>query len=201
MKKTSISALLLAAVIAFTPAAGCRFNSTKVDEESSSSSAAKEYAQMPEIGQNEISISLGENTTLNDTSYTLNGVIDSGREKDGLKYIYLDVTIRNESEKPYEMSGLNNFYLILDDGTEVLTDVRADIYAKQSLSGYEQLLNVAAGAEYNGYIGFCVDKSVDKFKVGFFATGVTDDKASVIFCDIAPEDITDAPRDMFTESE
>lgn len=190
MKKSRISALFLAAAIAFTPAFGCK----KTDESSRSSTG--QYAQFPEIGKNQINVSLGESTSLNDTSYTLNSVIDSGRIKDGLKYIYLDVTIKNESDKPYKMSGLNNFYLLLDDGTEILTDVRADIYAKQSVNGYEQLLNIAAGSEYNGYIGFCIDENISDFKVGFFATGVTDDRSSVVFCEIKADDIISAPEDM-----
>lgn len=190
MKKSRISALFLAAAIAFTPAVGCK----KTAEPSSSSS--KQYAQFPEIGKNQINVSLGESTSLNDTTYTLNSVIDSGRVKDGLKYVYLHVTIKNESDKPYEMSGLNNFYLLLDDGTEILTDVRADIYAKQSVNGYEQLLNIAAGSEYDGYIGFCINEDINDFKVGFFATGVTDDRSSVVFCEIKADDILPAPEGM-----
>lgn len=197
MKKAKISALILSAVIVLTPTFGCRH--TRKPAANSESSISK-YADNPEIGQNKIDVSLNEDTNVNKTSYKINRIIDSGRRKDGLKYIYLDVTIKNESDTDYEASGLNNFYLILDDGTEILTDVRADIYAKQSLTGYEQLLSVPAGSEYTGYIGFCINENINNFTVGFFATADNNDKSNVVLCTVKPEDIVPAPEGLFVES-
>lgn len=198
MKKLKIPAFILAAVIAFTPTVSCRFNKKPASSESSSS--LSRYADNPEIGKEKIDVSMNEDASRNLTSYKLNSVIDSGRVKDGLKYIYLDVTIKNESDKEYTANGLNNFYLILDDGTEILTDVRADLYAKQSINGYEQLLTIPANSEFEGYIGFCIEESITSFTVGFFPTGDTDDKSSVILCKVEPEDIIPAPEGMINES-
>jgi hypothetical protein len=197
MKKIKTSALLITAVIAVISATGCS-NTTKTTS-STSESSAYVYADDPEVGQNTVDVELNEDTQVNDTVFKLNGVIDSGRVKDGLKYIYLDVSITNESDTDYELNGLNNFYLLLDTGVEIHTDVRADLYAKQALTGYEALLTVPAHSEYNNYVGFCLDESIDSFTVGFFPTETTDDKSNVVLCEIKPEDIQAAPDGMFVD--
>ena len=97
-----------------------------------------------------------------------------------------------------ELSGLKNFYLVLSDETEVLPDIRADIYAKRAMTGYQQLLSIDAGSEFNGYIGFLVGQNVNSFTVGFFPTGKDDDRTNVILCDVKESDIVAAPDGMFT---
>lgn len=194
MKKFKISALLLTAVLALTPVFGC-------SEETSEPEISLEgtgYAALPDVGKEKVNVSMNEDTDINNTPYKLNGVIDSGRVQDGMKYIYLDVTIKNTSDTVMELSGLKNFYLILSDETEVLPDIRADIYAKRAMTGYQQLLSVDAGSEFTGYIGFLVDQNVNSFTVGFFPTGKDDDRTNVVLCDVKESDIAAAPEGMFT---
>lgn len=196
MKKFKISALILTAVLAFTPAIGCK---SGTDGSTSVPTNITAYKDDPSIGKNKIDVSMNDSTELNETSYTINSIIDSGKRVEGLKYIYLDVTIKNNSDKEYEMNALNNFYLIMNDGEEVLSDIRADIYAKQSINDYKQLLSIPAGEEYNGYIGFLIKESVNTFTIGYFATGDSNDKSSVILCNVAPEDIIAAPEGMIKQ--
>ncbi len=201
MRKFRTAALALASVM-LVCAVGCNKNEPEESSSSSlSSSSSSGYGDDAEIGKNKIEVALSEGTDLNNTTFTLNRVIDSGRRLEGLKYIYLDVTIKNNSDMDYETSGLNNFYLMLDDGTEVFTDVRADIYAKKSLPGYEKLMNIAAGSEYSNYVGFVLDEKISDFTVCFFATADNGDRSSVIQCKISEKDITPAPEGMFTETE
>ncbi len=197
MKKRIIPAILLAAFIAAAPLAGCRDNTKKVKP--SSNTEASAYADISEIGKNKYDVSLSENADVNETGFKINRVIDSGRVKDGLKYIYLDVTIKNNSADNHDITPINNFYLILKDGTEVLTDIRADIYAKQAMDGYVHLEKVAAGKEFTGYIGFVVDEDVKEFTACFFPTGKNDDKTNVVRCEITEKDIVTAPEGMFSK--
>lgn len=198
MRKFKITALLLAAVLTLTPTFGCKDKNNTSSESSSASNydAVNNYADNPEIGKDKIEVQAGEEAKHNSTAYKLNNVIDSGKVQDGLKYIYLDVTIKNESDKAYETSGLNNFYLSLSDGTEITTDVRADLYAKQHITGYEKLMSLPAGGEFTGYIGFCIDENISEFTVNFFPTGDTDDRSSVVKTDIKADDIIPAPEGM-----
>ncbi len=197
MKKFKFAALFLAAAIAIIPLTGCRLNSSSDSDSSSDSSG---YAGMSDVAVTQMTTSLGDETTVDSTAYTLNRVIDSGMVKDDLKYIYLDVTIKNSSDEDYEANALNNFYLILEDGTEITTDIRADNYGKQSIDGYEHLSEIPAGGEFSGYIGFCVDEDVTDFTVGFFVTGSDiKDKSTVIYCSVGDGDIISAPDGFIIE--
>ncbi len=191
MKKARLAVLLVAAVLSLTPAAGCR---KKPIERTSSASA---YADISDVGKNKVEVKLEEKAEVNNTAFKINRVINSGRVKDGLKYIYLDVTISNTSSDNYEITGLNNFYIILPDNTEVIPDVRADIYAKQAMEGYSQISEVKAGQELSAYIGFVVEESVTDFTACFFPTGTADDKTNVIRCEVKAKDVIDAPEGMF----
>ncbi len=197
MKKARIAVLLAAAVLSLTPAAGCRTNKKPVEKTSSASA----YADISEVGKNKVDVKLEEKAEVNETTFKVNRVINSGRVKDGLKYIYLDVTIKNTSSDNYEINSLNNFYLLLSDGTEILTDVRADIYAKQSMEGYEPITEVKAGAEVSAYIGFAIDEAITDFTACFFPTGTADDKSNVIRCEVKAADIVSAPDGMFKETD
>lgn len=197
MKKFKFAALFLAAAIAIIPSTGCRLNSSSDSDSSSDSSG---YAGMSDVAVTQMTTSLGDETTVDSTAYTLNRVIDSGMVKDDLKYIYLDVTIKNSSDEDYEANAFNNFYLILEDGTEITTDIRADNYGKQSIDGYEHLSEIPAGGEFSGYIGFCVDEDVTDFTVGFFVTGSDiNDKSTVIYCSVGDGDIISAPDGFIIE--
>ncbi len=191
---TAFSVSLLAAAFV----CGC---GPKSDIESSDDGDPSGYSGMSDIGENVINANISESVEANNTTYVLNGVIDSGRVKDGLKYLYLDVTVKNDSDKDYPMSGLNNFYLILPDASELYPDVRAEIYARQSLSGYEESNTVPAGGELHTYIGFTPEEEIDSFTACFFPTADSNDKTSVIKCPVGPYDIKPAPAEMFGDTE
>lgn len=194
MNKFRIYALLSAGMLTLSCAVGCG-DKTQVSSvnENKYASVIEDYADDPEIGKEQIDVTFNEQASHNDTDFQLHRVIDSGRVLDGKKYIYLDVTIKNNSDTEYSVNALNNFYLILNDGYEVMADIRADLYAKQHINGYEQLLKIGAGEEFKGYVGFCVDEAVEEFTMCFFATGLSNDKSSVIKCVVKPEDIIPAP--------
>lgn len=188
MKLSKITSLVLAAFIAVAPLTGC---GTK---KSGSKSSKNTYSANKEIGKNKINVSINETTDLNDTTFRINRIIDSGKTTDdGLKFIYVDVTIKNNMDTAYDVNALNNFYLILDDKKEVFTDIRTDIYAKQSVEGYQQLLEVPANSEFNGYIGFLLNPDVTSFTLCYFATKNKNDKETVIRCPITKNDIISAP--------
>lgn len=196
MKISRISALIAAAILTVSPLTGCfTTKPTAPDTGLTSTSGNNGYAENSEIGKETIEISVNEDTSHNDSSFKVNRVIDSGkRTDDGLKYIYIDVTIKNNMSTAYTVNALNNFYLLLSDETEVFSDIRTDIYAKQSINGYEQLLEIPAHEEYNGYIGFLLDPYETSFTVCYFATANSNDKETVIRCPINASDIITAPE-------
>lgn len=197
MKFSKISALIAAAVLAAASFAGCSDTKKPSDPSSrpSSSSEASSNSTSREIGKVKIDVNINDETELNNSTFKLNKVIDSGNIIiDNQKYIYLDVTIKNNMDELYKVNALNNFYLLTDDGTEIYMDIRADIFAKQYISSYEQLLEIPAGEEFNGYIGFTIPTNLTSFTVCYFATGTTNDKESVIRCPVTPQDIIPAPE-------
>ena len=189
MKKYRIAAVLLTALMAFS-AAGCSNNKTKSNPTSESSTIAN--LQDP-LASNSIQASLSQETEKNETMYTLNRVVDSGkRSENNERFIYLDITIRNNSSTDYELSTLNNFYLLLDDGNEIHFDVRTQLYAQSNIDGYvTNPFTVAAGAEISGITGgFLLSDNVTSFQVCFFPTGASgDDKSSVVKVPVTAADI------------
>ena len=189
MKKYRIAAVLLTALMAFS-AAGCSNNKTKSNPTSESSTIAN--LQDP-LASNSIQASLSQETEKNETMYTLNRVVDSGkRSENNERFIYLDITIRNNSSTDYELSALNNFYLLLDDGNEIHFDVRTQLYAQSNIDSYvTNPFTVAAGAEVSGITGgFLLSDNVTSFQVCFFPTGASgDDKSSVVKVPVTAADI------------
>ena len=189
MKKYRIAAVLLTALMAFS-AAGCSNNKTKSNPTSESSTIAN--LQDP-LASNSIQASLSQETEKNETMYTLNRVVDSGkRSENNERFIYLDITIRNSSSTDYELSALNNFYLLLDDGNEIHFDVRTQLYAQSNIDGYvTNPFTVAVGAEVSGITGgFLLSDNVTSFQVCFFPTGASgDDKSSVVKVPVTAADI------------
>ena len=105
MKKYRILSLMLSAVIAAVSFAGC----SNGKESSSSDNGPKKQEG---LAQTEIVAGIQEEKESNDTVFKLNRVIDSGKtDEDGNRFIYLDVTITNNTEKEYELNIINNFYI------------------------------------------------------------------------------------------
>ncbi len=201
MKISRLSALFAAALIAVSTMAGCSSDKEESSRNASSSGYShgiESYKENPDIGKEKIEISINEDANHNESNFKLNQVIDSGKiSPTGEKYIYLDVTIKNTMAESYEINALNNFYLVLSDETEIFTDIRTDLYAKQYMNGYEQLLEIPANGEFHGYIGFAIDPSVTDFTACYFATANENDKGTVIRCPVTQADIVPAPEGLF----
>ena len=197
MKPYSIAALLLTAAMAFS-AAGCSDKSrSKAPTETSSIIS---NLQDP-LASNSVEAGLTQETDLNQTMYTLNRVIDSGRKsEEGERFIYLDLTIRNSSNTDYELNCLNNFYILLDDGSEVHFDVRTQLYAQKHIKDFiSGIFTVTAGSEISGITGgFLLKPDITSFKVCLFPTGASgNDKSSVIKVPITTSDIISLPTELF----
>ena len=190
MKKYRSAALLLAVVMAVS-AAGCSNSKNKSTSQPESSSAQSNLNDV--LASDSIEASMLEETDKHDTVFTLNKIIDSGhRSEDNERYIYLDVNIKNTSDQEYEMNALNNFYILLDDGSEIHFDVRTQIYGQNHIDNYVvNPFKIAAGTELNGIVGgFLLKDEVTSFKVCFFPTGAAgNDKSSVIKISATSADI------------
>lgn len=189
MKKYKFIPLLLAAALTFTAAVGC-------SDENSSSSGGSEFishdsdavvatdGKLEGIAENEVSAAPEEGADENDTVFTLNRIVDSGNvDENGRHFIYLDVTIQNNAAKEYEMSALNNFYLLMNDGSEVHFDIRTQLYGVKSVENYSgNPFTIPNKGTFSGIIGgFLVDDGVKDFTVCFFPTlDVGSDKSTVV---------------------
>lgn len=193
MRKYKIAALILCAAMALTAAAGCS------DSNSSSRSVSKE-SQQTEINTNnegradhEVSAAVSEKASANKTGFTLNRVIDAGTHNDkNERYLYLDITIDNTTDKEYDLSILNNFYLLLSDGSEIHYHVGSQLYATNNLDGYvPSPFSVPASGQFNGIVGgFAVGDDVKDFTVCFFPTLNDPNKTpDVIKVNVAESDV------------
>ena len=195
MRKLQLTALLLCAAMAL-PAAGCG-NKTKSSKTTRSISdggdapQAEEpsnvYEQNDEIGKNETLVDIKQEADANDTGFTLNRAIKVTPEAnfgyDG-NYIYLDVTIKNNTDSSYELSTLNNFYLIYPDCTEKYSDIQKELNAKGRVAHFS-------------VSPYMVPADIIEFNVGFFPTKDNDrNKEDVIKVEVKPEMIEDNPTDI-----
>ena len=197
MRKYRLAALLLAAVMTFSAAAvSC---SSKNSDTSISSTFVPETkkksvdGKLEGLADNEVSANISQEASANETAFVLNRVIDSGMKNDkGGRYIYLDVTINNATEKEYELTTINNFYILFSDKNEAHFDVRTQLYATKHLANYAgDQFKVPAKGSFSGIIGgFIVDKDKENFTVCFFPSQDDEhDKSNVIKVDVTAEDI------------
>ena len=193
MRRYKITALLLCAAMALSAAAGCSDGGT--------SRSISEVTKQTEVNSNnegradhEVTAAVSEKASANKTGFTLNKVIDAGtRNEKNERFIYLDVTIDNSTDKEYELSMINNFYLLLGDGSEIHYHVGSQLYATNNLDGYiPSPFTVPASGQFSGIIGgFAVGEDVKDFTVCFFPTLNQPDKTpDVIKVDVAESDIT-----------
>jgi len=195
MKIFRFTALAMAAVLALTPAVGCRH-----DIKSSSSNATK-YADHPEIGEIKVTANVNQEAEANETFFTLNKVIDAGAQtENGEHYYYLDITIRNNTDTAYELTRLNNFYLLFSDGTELSSAVRAELYAINNFSDKyrKSPFTIPANGTFTGVVsGFVLTPDKTDFTVGFFPTREnTEDKKNVILVPVTASDIVPITDDL-----
>ena len=194
MNKFRIAILMLTALISVVPfSAGCS------DENSSSSANVSfvENSQNENIGKNKHEADLGASVTVDTTTFTVHNVIDVNKTtEDGEKYIYVKYTISNSSDKNFDVDNLNNFYLTID-GKNYNNDVRANLYAKQSINGYVELDSVPAGGEIENYVGFVVPADTSAVTCGYYVTsGEKTDKQDTIICEVKSSEWIQPPEGM-----
>lgn len=177
MEKYRILPLMLSAVIAAVSFAGC----SNGKESSSSDNGPKKQEG---LAQTEIVAGIQEEKESNETVFKLNRVIDSGKtDEDGNRFIYLDVTITNNTEKEYELNIINNFYILYPDGEETHFDVRTQLYGQNNIDNYiPNPFKLTANGELSGIVGgFIIPPDKNDFTVCFFPTQDVDtNKESVI---------------------
>lgn len=202
MKKTRLSGLLLAALMAATATTGCLSNKKEVKERREKSerptSANHSPVDAAKIGTNEIKGEIGQEVEANNTVFTLNSVIDAGVRDSGTKFIYFDITLKNNTSSEYNLSTLNNFYVTVPEG-DLFSDVQTQVYARSHFSDskyYVDPFTIPSNGQFSGVIGgFKLEENVNEFKVCFFPTGENPNaKETVIKYDITADDIA-APSD------
>lgn len=194
MNKFRTAILMLTALISVVPfSAGCS------DENSSSSANVSfvENSQNENIGKNKHEADLGASVTVDTTTFIVHNVIDVNKTtEDGEKYIYVKYTISNSSDKNFDVDNLNNFYLTID-GKNYNNDVRANLYAKQSINGYVELDSVPAGGEIENYVGFVVPADTSAVTCGYYVTsGEKTDKQDTIICEVKSSEWIQPPEGM-----
>lgn len=138
---------------------------------------------------------LGQETEVNNTVFSLNNVVSvSDPAGNGNDYVYINVTIKNNTDTEYQINSLNNFFIALPDETEAISDVRAKLYA---INNYPQCVDdpitIPANGEFTGYLtgGYLVPSGTDSFTVGFFPTLDNNrDKSNAILSPVNAESIS-----------
>lgn len=194
MNKFRTAILMLTALISVVPfSAGC----SDVNSSSSANVSFVENSQNENIGKNKHEADLGASVTVDTTTFTVHNVIDVNKTtEDGEKYIYVKYTISNSSDKNFDVDNLNNFYLTID-GKNYNNDVRANLYAKQSINDYVELDSVPAGGEIENYVGFVVPADTSAVTCGYYVTsGEKTDKQDTIICEVKSSEWIQPPEGM-----
>ena len=148
MKKSRYAALFLAAVLSVSAFGSCNRHksSTNIDDIS-----IADVTTVP-VAQNKIPADMGQSVTVNDTTFTLNSVISPENiNENGQRYIFFDVTIKNNTDTTYSLSTLNNFYIILNGSTNVYSDVRTQLFALSRFKEntfFSDPFDIPANSEY-----------------------------------------------------
>ncbi|MCQ2459066.1 MAG: hypothetical protein MJ081_01705 [Ruminococcus sp.] len=196
MRNSKLTALAVAGVMAAASLVSCgqRNTESKTTETERPTQATNVYSQDYEIGAIEHKAEISSEVEANDTGYTLNAVYTYDVKEENVKYVYLDVTVKNPTDVEYEISVLNNFYIQLTDGQEVYSSVRTQLFGISNFNNFfSDPFKIPANGEFNGIVGgFIVDPSVDTFTVGFFPTKDNErNKENVVLIDVTPDLIKD----------
>lgn len=191
MNKLKTAVLMLTAFVSAVPfLTGCQSDTV-------GSSASVSYVENENIGKNKHETDLGASVTVDTTTFTVHNVIDVNKTSDdGGKYIYVKYTISNSSDKNFYVDNLNNFYLTID-GKKYNNDVRANLYAKQSINDYVELESVPASGEVTNYVGFVVPENTKAVTCGYYVTsGEKTDKQDTIICEVQSSEWIQPPEGM-----
>ncbi|MBE6858919.1 MAG: DUF4352 domain-containing protein [Ruminococcus sp.] len=186
-------AVLSAAVLVF-GAVGCKH---KIKSSETSNNTVTEY----KIGVNKHEAEMSQEVNANETIFALNSVIDAGAQtENGEHYIYLDITIKNNTDSAYTLSTLNNFRLIMPDESEVYGHVRTQLYATNNFTDkyFGSPFDIPANGEFRGIVGGFVVKADQKdFTVDFFPTKENElDKEDVVRVKVDASKIVSPPADL-----
>lgn len=198
MKKFRVAALFLAAVLMLSSVTACKDKKKK--ENSANMIEVSQTTPDELIGSNKIPAKLYESVSVGDTVFTVNNVIDVNNITENGRYIYIDYTIENKSDKDFPTDAVNNFCININ-GEEVVYDVRADVYAKRFINGYSSKFTVEPKSTVTNYIGFVIPEDTKSFSVGYYATGSENDKTSIVLCDVSSSDFVAPPAGLIKESE
>lgn len=208
--KRRFSAAILAAMLipaALFSCSGSTDNSSSDADipEANTTAATAPQVEVPvttaKIGSIVVNAGLTQEVKENDTMFKLNSVIDAGLTDDGQRFIFFDVNIRNDLDIAYDLNTLNNFYLVLPDGSEMYSTVRAQLYAINNFKEDKFLVDpfeVPAKSEISGVMGgFLIDKDIDHFTVCFFPTKDNPtDKELVVKIDVTADDFKSPDADI-----
>ena len=193
MRKNRLAALFFAAALALTAAVSCERNKNSSSSDESSYKISED-GRLDGLADKEYKVDITEEADVNDTGFKLNGVVDSGKTNDnGDHFVYINVTVNNPTEKSYELSVLNNFYILFGDETEAHYHVQPDLYAKNNISDYKgSSFEVPAKGSFSGLIGgFLIPAAQNEYTVCFFPSLDDEhDKSNVVKVKVKQEDIT-----------
>ena len=198
MKKNKLCAFLLAAVVTASASAGCldkhKKDTPKPPRQEVSDNRSP--VDLSAIGTNVINGELGTMVSENNMDFTLNAVIDPQVRDSGSKFIYFDITLRNNTATEYAMNTLNNFYIELLDGTKMYSEVRTQLYAESHFNKDKYFIDpftIPSNGQFSGIIGgFIMEENVNDFSVCFFPTGEDpNNKETVIKYSITADKITE----------
>lgn len=194
MKIRKTAALIMAASLTAALSAGCMNNNKKNNTSDEDLFPTVNTESVAPIGSTEIKGELGKEVTANNTSFTLRSVVVHTDSDAKERFIFFDIDLRNSTEKEYTLNTLNNFYIKLDDGTEVFSDVRSQLYARSSIKTDKYFVdpfNIPSNGQFSGIVGgFILKNDIESFTVCFFPTGSNpNDKGTVIEYSITPDDL------------
>ncbi|MBE6860211.1 MAG: DUF4352 domain-containing protein [Ruminococcus sp.] len=153
-----------------------------------------------EVGSIKHEAKLAEAVTVGDTVFTVNNIIDIDHITGDGRYIYIDYTIENKSDKDYPTDAINNFYINVD-GVEDIFDIRSDVFAKRYINGYSSEFTIAANTQISNYVGFVIPKDAKEITVGYYVTGSDRDKKNIVLCKAKPDDFVSPPAGMIKSEE
>ena len=185
---------VLSAAVLMLGAVGCKHKVKSSDTSNSTTTESK-------IGVNKYEAELSQEVDANETIFALNSVIDAGAQtENGEHFIYLDITIKNDTGTPYSLSTLNNFRLIMPDESEVYGHVRTQLYATSTITDkyFGSPFDIPANGEFRGIVGGFVVKADQKdYYVEFFPTKENElDKEDVIRVKVDASKIVSPPADL-----
>ena len=200
MRKFRLTALILAAAMAVTPLVGCSSSSSA---SSSSSTNYKIYERNDLIASSEVKGEANKEVEANQTVFKLNKVIDAASLTDENEhYLYFDITINNSTDTEYELSTLNNFYILLPDNREMSAAIRTQVFAIQNFDDtkyFQSPFTVPANSSFSGIVGgFVIPEDPKKgFTLAFFPTREdARDKETVIKVNVTEKDVIEVPSDL-----